>query len=50
VAINEVEEGNCIILQPQASGEPKFIAHLAPKDWFRLAGQAAGSIVPKGAR
>ncbi|MBC7822242.1 MAG: DUF3500 domain-containing protein, partial [Planctomycetaceae bacterium] len=50
VAINEVEEGNCIILQPQASGEPKFIAHLAPKDWFRLAGQAAANNAPDNPR
>jgi|GEM_PF-5883005 len=49
VAINEVEEGNCIILRPQAGGEPKFIAHLAPKDRFRIAGHAARRIVRKGA-
>ncbi|MEJ7591923.1 MAG: hypothetical protein WKF77_10265 [Planctomycetaceae bacterium] len=39
VAINEVEEGNCVILQPQSGKEPRFIAHLAPKDWFRLVEQ-----------
>ncbi len=33
VQLNEVEEGNCLVLAP--GGE--IIAHLAPRDWLRLA-------------
>jgi hypothetical protein len=36
VKLNEVEEGNCIIIKPGVT--PERIAHLAVRDWERLAG------------
>jgi len=36
VKLNEIEEGNCVILAP--GEKPTRIAHLAVRDWERLAG------------
>lgn len=36
VKLNEVEEGNCIIIKPGPT--PERLAHLAVRDWERLAG------------
>jgi hypothetical protein len=35
VKMNEIEEGNCLIIKP--GSEPERIAHLAIRDWERLA-------------
>lgn len=39
VALHEVEEGNCVIYRP--GEKPERIAHLAVRDWERLAGLPA---------
>jgi len=36
VKLNEIEEGNCVIFTP--GEKPERIAHLAVRDWERLAG------------